>query len=191
MPWEKSYNETIVLDRAARAFWARGFEATSMAELVKATGINRGSLYAAFTDKRTLFLRSLEHYDKTYCASFLNDIAAACTPKEAIFAAFDAASAQHPDRPRGCLLINTALEMSPRDFEIAEYIDARLREVEDFFHGNIVLAVKDGAIRRDIDARATAQALLGLFIGLRVLTRAAARPAAISAIRSQVGAMLE
>ena len=190
MPWEKSYNETIVLDRAARAFWRRGYEATSMAELVRVTGVNRGSLYAAFEDKRTLFLRALEHYDQTYYTSFLNEIENAHEPKDAILAVFDAAAVQGDDRPNGCLLINSATEMSPRDYEIAQFIEARLQEVEDFFHDNVQRAVKDRTVRRDIDVRHTAQTLLGLFIGLQVLIRASARTAAISTIKSQVRAML-
>ncbi|MGI9452457.1 MAG: TetR/AcrR family transcriptional regulator, partial [Geminicoccaceae bacterium] len=52
MPWDKQYDEADVLDRAMAAFWANGYEATSINDLVAATGINRGSIYAAFEDKR-------------------------------------------------------------------------------------------------------------------------------------------
>ena len=52
MPWQKQYDEAEVLKRATEAFWARGYDATSINDLVAATGIHRGSLYAAFTDKQ-------------------------------------------------------------------------------------------------------------------------------------------
>src|SRR6056297_1687309 len=92
MPWEKSYNETEVLDRAMRAFWARGYRATSMSELVAATGLNRGSIYAGFTDKRGLFLSALRHYDRTRREDFLAAIARRTPPRAAILAAFEAAA---------------------------------------------------------------------------------------------------
>jgi len=71
VPWEKRYNEEEVLDRATALFWDRGYEATSISDLVAETGLNRGSLYSAFADKRTLFIRSLQHYDKHYRCDFL------------------------------------------------------------------------------------------------------------------------
>ena len=101
MPWEKTYNEIDVLDNAARAFWSRGFEATSMSDLVKATGINRGSIYSAFSDKRTLFMRSLEHYDCNYRATFLDEISANNSPKQAILSAFHLAIAERGELPGG------------------------------------------------------------------------------------------
>jgi TetR/AcrR family transcriptional repressor of nem operon len=56
MPWEKQFDVDEVLDRAMQVFWACGYEATSMQQLVERTGINRASLYATYSDKRTLFL---------------------------------------------------------------------------------------------------------------------------------------
>ena len=118
MPWEKSYDETEVLDGAMHAFWARGYAGTSVADLVAATGINRGSLYAAFTGKRGLFLSALEHYDDRHRARFLDEIARTHAPREAIIEAFRRAAAPADDVPPGCLLVNTALELvaaRPRD----------------------------------------------------------------------------
>ena len=78
MPWEKQYNETEVLERAMNAFWTHGYQATSMSDLVEATGINRGSIYAGFSDKRTLFIKALRYYDKHYRADFLDQIDPPC-----------------------------------------------------------------------------------------------------------------
>ncbi|MCP4983221.1 MAG: helix-turn-helix transcriptional regulator, partial [Gammaproteobacteria bacterium] len=64
MPWQKNYNETNVLEKAMYTFWAHGYEATSMNDLVKATGINRGSIYNAFPNKHALFMSALTHYDR-------------------------------------------------------------------------------------------------------------------------------
>ena len=193
MPWEKSYDETEVLERAMHAFWAHGYEATSMSDLVAATGINRGSIYAAYTNKRTLFMRALRHYDRTRRADHLERIARRHAPKDAIIAAFEGAAAYPPrdGAPGGCLLVNTVLELSPHDVEVRDFVDARLREVEDFFCDRIEAAKRDGTVRATLSARETAQALLGLFLGLRVLTRAKPRRAAIDAITAQATAMLD
>ncbi len=192
MPWEKSYNEAEVLDRAMQAFWARGYEATSMRDLVAATGINRGSIYAAFTDKRSLFIRALGHYDKHHRMDFLAGIEKGHRPAEAIAAAFDnVISAALQGRCRkGCLLVNTALELSPHDPEIDRIVRDSLTEVERFFRTMIERGQQDGSIRGDLDAAATAQALLGLFLGLRVLTRSRPERALLESIGQQARAML-
>ncbi|PIV78643.1 MAG: hypothetical protein COW54_08215 [Rhodobacteraceae bacterium CG17_big_fil_post_rev_8_21_14_2_50_63_15] len=65
MPWKRSYVEAEVLEAPMRAFWAHGHQGTSMSDLVAATGLNRGSLYAGFGNKRDLFLLVLKHYDRT------------------------------------------------------------------------------------------------------------------------------
>jgi len=58
----RAFDEEDVLDRAMALFWRKGFEATSIEELVGVSGINRASMYAAFGDKRRLFLAVLDHY---------------------------------------------------------------------------------------------------------------------------------
>lgn len=190
MPWEKSYDEADVLDRAARAFWARGYEATSMADLVEATGINRGSMYTEFDDKRGLFVRALRHYDNVYRAEFLRKIAESHSAKDAVLAVFQAAASHTPGLPGGCLLVNTAQELSPHDPEIADYVSARLQDVEDFFARRISVAQSEGTVPADLHPQETAQALLGLFIGLRVLMRSDHHDNAAKSIISQVDRML-
>lgn len=192
MPWEKNYNEIDVLERAMQAFWARGYEATSMSDLVEATGINRGSIYAAFSNKRTLFMRALRHYDKNYRADYLKRIAREHAPRDAIIAAFESAGSNtgHSGTPGGCFLVNTVLELSPHDAEIRAFLDDRLREVEKFFFSMIEAAKQEGSVGNSVASRRTAQALLGLFLGLRVLTRSKPRRSAIEAITSQARMML-
>lgn len=193
MPWEKKYNETDVLERAMQAFWAHGYEATSMNDLVAATGINRGSIYSAYTNKHTLFMASLRHYDRVYRQEFLDSIARAHTPKEAIVATFDAAARQcgTGKTPGGCLLVNTVLELSPNDPGVRDFVDSSLHEVEAFFASLIEAAQRDGTVRSELNAPMTARALLGLFLGLRVLTRSKPHRAALDAITSQARMMLE
>lgn len=193
MPWEKNYNETEVLERAMHAFWARGYEATSMRDLVEATGINRGSIYAAYSNKHTLFMEALRHYDKVHRADYLDRISKRHTPRDTIIAAFEGAckAVGRKGVPGGCLLVNTVIELSPHDAEVRDFVHACLSEVEDFFFLNIEAGKRDGTIKTAGTSRETAQALLCLFLGVRVLTRGNPRKAAMDAITSQVGMMLE
>jgi TetR/AcrR family transcriptional repressor of nem operon len=192
MPWQKYYDETKVLESAMKSFWSKGYEATSMNDLVKATGINRGSLYTAYPSKRALFMSALRHYDHIYRAEHLERLGVEHGPVEAIITAFEDAAAKPSDAatPGGCLLVNTALEMSPHDPEIRDFVDNSLRQVEAFFRSRIEAARREGTIATSLNARTTAQALLGLFLGLRVLTRARTSSSTIKAITSKARMML-
>lgn len=193
MPWEKAYNETEVLERAMHAFWAQGYKATSMQDLVDATGINRGSIYAAYTNKHTLFMEALRHYDKVHRADYLQQVSKRHAPKDAIIEVFVGASKAtgRNGAPAGCLLVNSVLELSPHDAEVRDFVDACLGEVENFFFSNIRAGKRDGTIRTAGTSRETAQSLLGLFLGVRVLTRGNRCNATMEAITSQVRMMLD
>jgi len=193
MPWEKRYSETEVLERAMNAFWAHGYEATSMSDLVEATGINRGSLYAGFSDKRTLFIKALRYYDKLHRADFLDQIGKNRGGRDAILAAFKSAAMVEGSggRPGGCFLVNTALELSPHDFEVRALVKASLAEVEEFFFRNVETAKQQGVVKKVLRPRRTAQALLALFLGLRVLTRSDPDKSIRDSIISQARGMLD
>ena len=193
MPWEKSYDETSVLEAAMRAFWAHGYQGTSMNDLIEATGINRGSMYTAFSGKHDLFMQVLQYYDEVYRARHLEQIETDNRPLEAIFAAFESAATKPADKdtPWGCLLVNSALELSPHDEQVQIFIERSMRHVEIFFLSNIERAKQEGAISTSLDSEKTAKSLLGLFLGLRVLTRAQARQPTIDAIVSQAKILLE
>ena len=192
MPWEKQYDEAEVLERAMEAFWAHGYEATSISDLVATTGLNRGSLYTAFSDKRGLFIRALKHYDRTHRRDFLSDLTRDHAPRDAILAAFRqvVASAKGGRNRKGCLLVNTALELSPHDPEIERIISASLEEVERFFRIRIEAAQKEGTIRPDLPASETAQLLFGLFLGLRVITRSRPDKALMTTMVKQAEVLL-
>jgi len=192
MPWEKQYDESVVLDRAMEAFWANGYEATSISDLVAVTGVNRGSLYTAYSDKRGLFLRALEHYDKQHRQDFLAAVARDHAPRDAILAAFrQVVQASRAGRNRkGCLLVNSALEVSPHDPEVEKIVKASLEQVELFFRSMIEAAQRDGTIRPEMSTVETARLLFGLFLGLRVITRSRPEKALMNTIAEQAEALL-
>ncbi|MGI9351218.1 MAG: TetR/AcrR family transcriptional regulator [Rhizobiaceae bacterium] len=192
MPREKQYNKAEVVERAMNAFWAHGYEKTSVNDLVNTTGLNRGSLYSAFDDKRKLFIESLRSYDKRYRSEFLEDIAGRNEPVDAIIALFEEAALNTGDKgkPAGCLLVNTALEVSPHDEEIRDLVQTSLNQVEEFFLQMIEKAKSTGVLSVSLPERQTSKSLLGLFLGLRVLTRSGAEKETLDTLTSQARVML-
>jgi len=184
MPWEKTYDEAEVLESAMHAFWSNGYQGTSIADLIAATGLNRGSLYAGFGNKRALFLRALAHYDATYRTGYLDRLGREHAPRDAILAAFETAARGDPRLPGGCLMVNTALERAPHDPEIATQVEGCMAHVEAFFADCLSLIKTDAPLRTDIAD--TAKVLQGLMVALLVLTRANRDSASVPAILAQV-----
>ncbi|GAB3531999.1 TetR/AcrR family transcriptional regulator [Photobacterium alginatilyticum] len=173
MPWEKSFDEDAAVDKAMHLFWERGFEPTSLANLIEATGINRGSLYNAFGGKHQLFVRSLVKYDKENRKAVLGELEALDNPKKAILGLFDAIveEMQMDSQRKGCFLINTALEVMRHQDEVAEIVTKGLRETEAFFRRSIEVGQARGDISKEIDPEVTAKNLMALLVSIRVLGR--------------------
>jgi TetR/AcrR family transcriptional regulator, transcriptional repressor for nem operon len=177
----REFEREVVLDRAMRAFWARGYEATSIQHLVECMGIQRGSLYGAFGDKRGLFLAAVEHYDRVMTARMLATLDAPGSGLAAIrrFFRLKVALAQQRGRPRGCLVTNSAAELVSRDRVAAGRIGAALGRIEAAFHRAVVRAQTAGEIDPARDARALARFLTSSAQGLSVMAKAAPDRAAL------------
>ena len=170
----RAFEEGAALDAAIGCFWRHGYEATSVRDLATAMGINGPSLYNAFADKRTLFVRALERYMDGATRERIGRLEASLPPKQAIqkfIGDVVARSINDPDR-RGCFLINSALEVAPHDAELGDEIAKRLGEIEAFFRRSIVAGQADGSIPQQRSPRDLARLLLGVLLGIRVLARA-------------------
>lgn len=192
MPWEKNFDTDQALAKAMEAFWAKGYEATSMQELVDCMGIGRGSLYATFGDKRSLFVQALRRYDQYYREDWTERLRGSKSPKASIMAAFNGvmASALDDGCRDGCLLINTALELSPHDEEISEIVSRCLEEMELFFKEQLEKAKTLGEVPDDLASERTAAALLALLVSLRVFSRARRERTLFLSIIAQAEALM-
>jgi TetR/AcrR family transcriptional repressor of nem operon len=173
MPRPREFDEDVVLDAAMNCFWERGFEASSVRELAAEMGIAGPSLYNAFGDKRALFRKVLEHYSEHWVRALIARLESTLAPKEAV-RAFITGIVEHSldDRDRrGCLLVNSALEVGSHDVEIGAEIADRLGEVEAFFQRAIAAGQKDGTIPLDRGPDDLARLMLGVTLGIRVLAR--------------------
>lgn len=172
MPWQKQFDADEVLDKAMQAFWERGYEATSMQDLVDRTGVNRGSLYATYGDKRDLFLAALRMYDERMRRVMLADLEARCEPRDAIRRVFQAFVREVSEGgSRGCFLTNTALELAQHDAEIGRVVATAQSEMEAFFARMIKKGKSRGDIPAGIKTADCARGLLASLLGLVVLTR--------------------
>ncbi len=192
MPWEKQFDVEDGLERAMRAFWARGYEATSMQDLVEAMGVNRGSLYATYGDKHDLFVRALRHYDTVCRTNFFADLERDCTPRRAILTLFDTAVAASlaANGQNGCFLVNTSVELSAHDGEVADIVAHGLSKTEEFFRRMIRAGQAAGEIPAHVDAVAAGRGLLALMTGLRVLARSRPEKALLKSVAGQAAALL-
>lgn len=168
----RAFDETAVLDAAMSCFWGRGFEATTVKDLVETTGLNAASLYNAFGDKRALYQKVLDHYVDTRVLDRMRRCEA--TPGrdaiEAFFAEILARSLADPDA-KGCMLVNAAIDVAPHDTGFKNIVSDVLVTIEDFFLRCVRAGQDDGAITDAIPATQLAQHLLAVLLGVRVLAR--------------------
>jgi TetR/AcrR family transcriptional repressor of nem operon len=173
MPWEKQFDVDEVLDKAMQAFWNRGYEATSMQDLVARTGINRGSLYATYRDKHALFLGALRRYAETIHLKRLADLESRYGPREAIRQSFLAFMSQTSEKGgnRGCFLTNTALELAAHDPDAGRIVAQAQKQTEAWFARMIRKGKAEGEVAPHVKPVEAAGALLASLIGLSVLAR--------------------
>ena len=186
------FDEEAALDIAMQCFWDQGFETTSVRDLADQMGITQTSLYNTFGDKRALYIRSFEHYlDQTIRQRIkrLEGLA----PTEAIEAYFmETVERSIADKARrGCMLVNTGLEIAPHDPEFRKMVVREFSLIEDFFRSRIEAGQTSGALRADVPAAELAKMLLSIALGLRVLARSRPQRALLEgAVRAALAVML-
>jgi TetR/AcrR family transcriptional repressor of nem operon len=170
----KEFEESVVLQKAMELFWKQGYEKTSLSDLVEHMGIHRRSLYDTFGDKHTLFLKIIDSYGEIIKARLTSEILRAETAKQAIQCIFDFTIEGNDDRPLGCLFVNAATEMAPRDKEIEEKTKKAFMQTEHLFTDLIRKGQQTGEFPCDYDAEVLAESLHNTLIGIRVLARTSA-----------------
>lgn len=187
MPRQKNFDVEATLGKVIEAFWFRGYQATSMQDLVDCAGVNRASFYATYGDKRALFLAALRRYDETVLRRSLAEIEARFRPREAIYRKFRTVvdSVAAGKRNVGCFITNSALELAAHDPEVAAIVAKAQAELEAFFVRSIARGQAAGEIAASVDPASTAQALLAMFLGMRVLSRSRPDPKLLQTIAEQ------
>lgn len=191
MPWQKSFDVDEAIADAMKVFWEKGYERTSISDLVEATGVPRQSLYNAVGCKRELFIKVLLKYDIEHRRAALSTLEATGEPLKAIRATFErAVSDAFEEECRGCLLINTAMDFPAQNEEVRTVVTAGLREFEAFFRQLVELGQARSEIPESMDAASVASALCALYIGVRVMGRGGFVGAKLETMPDQALALL-
>jgi TetR/AcrR family transcriptional repressor of nem operon len=165
------FDRDRVLGQAMQTFWDRGYCATSVSQLVEATGLRPGSLYAAFDSKEGLFLAVLDHYAADSRRRLQQALEGADDPLAGIEhflrTLVQAQYATQP--PRGCLLVNTALELGRHNPKVQQRIRGHLEAIEAGLRQALEAARSAGQLGAGRSPAALARLLMTTIWGLRVL----------------------
>ncbi len=170
------FDRDRVLDAAMQLFWRKGYEATSLADLLKAMGLSKSSLYQAFGSKHALFESCITRYRDMLVADMQAALDSAGSARRFIEQAFYAVDAETRSSAtrRGCLVMNTASEFAQRDPAIARRVSASTRAFSKVFATAVRQAQHDGEIPADRDPTALASYLVSSMTGLRTMVKAGA-----------------
>lgn len=186
-----SFDREQVLERATAVFWERGFCETSMSQLVDATRLQPGSLYAAFRSKEGLFLEALDHYAERSREQMRASIEAAEDPLQGIrdvFTGLPVGSGM--EARRGCLLVNSVLEAGRLNPAVQARVKSHLAKVEAIFRNALERAQANGALAPGKSPAKAAKFLMTTLWGLRVLGgTGASRQSARDVIDEALGAL--
>jgi TetR/AcrR family transcriptional repressor of nem operon len=188
----REFDEEAALDAAVRCFWMHGYEATSVRDLAASMGITGASLYNAFGDKRSLHQKALDRYVDRSIADRIRRCET-MAPRAAIDAFFEEILARSLGDPecKGCMLVNTALDVTPNDPELRAAVAGVMVRIETFFLDRVQAGQRDGSIDRALQARDLARHLLGVLMGVRVLARVRPEPDLLQGIVRSATALLD
>jgi TetR/AcrR family transcriptional regulator, transcriptional repressor for nem operon len=172
----REFDMDKALGRAMRVFWEHGYHATSMQDLMKAVGVQKQSLYCAFGDKRSLFLKCLHLYTRQFLLEIQEMLNDADSPFEGIayVMRFASQAADPKNCPPGCLMANTALELGLDDPGVAEEIRKMFRGIEKMLGAAVRKAQAQGQINKNLDSVAIGQSLANTISGIRILEKTGA-----------------
>jgi TetR/AcrR family transcriptional regulator, transcriptional repressor for nem operon len=170
MPRTIEFNRDEVLLKAMALFNEKGYAACSIQNLLDAMGLNRGSLYASFGDKRALFLEILSLYERLFVAELESFLLSGDSPIQQIHLFFDIAYLGVPEEQMraGCLFVNTIAEMTDIDQELVETAGLKLGRLETALEKALMAAQEKGELSQEKDPVAISRFLGTTMKGLRI-----------------------
>jgi TetR/AcrR family transcriptional repressor of nem operon len=169
----REFDEEEVLERALEVFWTRGYEATSLTDLMEATGLAKGSVYKGFGDKHSFFLRTLDRY---------------LARGRALYAALDDGSRNALSILRdwlvqgvemstggglrkGCFGVNCTVELAPHDPEVRKRMRDHERRLEAMYARTIQRGIEEASMRPDLDPHLAARFVTTTVGGVQVAAK--------------------
>lgn len=177
----REFDPDTALDAAMRLFWVRGYEATSMSDIVEALGMNRASLYAAFGDKEALFLKVLERYRDNFSARPFAALSEFDDPYDKVWNFLERTAEHLTDTrlPRGCLFANAILETPDGSATIGRMVANSISKLETTLYDVLRRAAASGQIDPDADVRALARFYTATVQGMALIGKVTPDPTAV------------
>lgn len=157
MPRPKSFCKEDVLKKAMELFWQKGYEATSVQDLVEHLGINKQSLYDTFGDKQTLYSAALKNYRAEHEMQLSEMNFEGSSVKATFRKLFEKAISNTCEDPqkKGCFLNNATVELASQNKEIGAICTDWMKSFETKFGKLIKQGQNTGEIRKELDAEST------------------------------------
>ncbi|WP_342042803.1 TetR/AcrR family transcriptional regulator [Bacillus sp. OTU2372] len=171
MARHKEFDEAEVLRKAMVLFWRNGYEKTSMQDLVDYMHIHRRSIYDTFGDKQTLFLRALQLFEEIIEKRMEQQIKPINSVKLATRRLFEMVVFSDEEKPPGCLIVNTAVELTLHDQEVADRISKSFGKTESFIYELLLQGQISKEISDQLDIEKSAQFIHNSLIGVRLLAK--------------------
>jgi TetR/AcrR family transcriptional regulator, transcriptional repressor for nem operon len=174
----REFDMDQALDQAIRVFCERGYNATSIGDLIDAMGLASGSIYKAFRDKHAVFLAALDRHVVLRKEQIAAAARSAKPARERLrdVLAFFVESSKGAEGRRGCMIVGSAVELAIVDREVAARVAASLGKNEAFLAELIREGQVDGSISAAIDPEQTARVMVCLTQGLRVVGKSGRAP---------------
>ncbi|QGQ94202.1 TetR/AcrR family transcriptional regulator [Paenibacillus psychroresistens] len=168
MSRQKAFEINEAIDKAIDIFWDKGFEGTSMQDIVEALGLSRSSIYETFGSKKELFLVALDRYEDkgsiTAKAILYNKEG---TAKDILLRYFN--QIIEDTQFRSCLMINSSLEMTHHP-DVKARVLSSMTESEEGFYQLLIRAEANGELKGNPNIRYLAQHLVNVRNGITVST---------------------
>lgn len=173
MPRIKEFNEEKALGQAMDLFWSKGYYDTSIDDLVKVTGVGRSGLYNTFGNKKSFFLKSLDHYCKTIMHEMLARLKSENAGLQDILDHFEMVRdvISSDQLVHGCFLCNTYVELGPHDGDISNKIVGFTDDQRKIYHQVLKNAKSKGEINKNLDIEAITDHLTNTMMGIAVLSK--------------------
>ncbi|MGV9295463.1 TetR/AcrR family transcriptional regulator [Amycolatopsis sp. NPDC003676] len=185
----RTFDEKQVLNAVRDQFWDAGYAATSLEDLMRVSGLGKGSLYAAFGDKRQLFLRALRSYTDESHDALRKALSEPPRALDALRLLIEA-PIDDPGTRRGCLMANSTCELGNADPEVLAHAH-RTYETSTALIGDCVArAQREGDLPAEADPIALARALLAAQQGLVFMSRTGLDTATLTATAHSLAAQL-
>lgn len=184
----RAYDPEKALTRAMETFWAAGFTGTSLDDLAAATGMNRPSLYAAFGDKKSIYLKSLDLYTESLRKVLIDILQSDASLADGLTAFYNGGIELYlsgENGPRGCFVSCTAPAEAAVDDDIRTVLKEVLDEIDRGLELLYAKAKKRGEISEDADAAALGKLAGAVLHSLALRARAGAARAELQAIARQ------